>query len=191
MAYRSAAHRPPDSGFNALRCALMPQQPPPFNQPGPSSGGAMTTGFRDSTTTGATFSSMTALISGGVGFGIVKLTVCTRSVGRKADVSSATSSQTAPPWAGPNFVALGRSQLRRRRGRSVRAGPVAELVSGQGEQRLVAGVDGHRRQRHLLIERVGQLQLVDEMGFAIGGGHRYWGSHHLCKDRRRCDRNLR
>src|SRR6476646_5326675 len=103
MAYRSAAHRPPDSGFNALRCALMSQQPPP-NQPGPSSGGAMTTGFRDSTTTGATFSSMTALISGGVGFGTVKLIVCTRSVGTGADVSSATSSQIAPPWAGPNFV---------------------------------------------------------------------------------------
>ena len=57
----------------------------------------------------------------------------------------------------PDRAALGRSQLRRRRGRPVHAGPVAELVSGQGEQRLVAGVDGHRRQRHLLIERVGQL----------------------------------
>src|SRR6476661_1493277 len=104
MAYRSAAHRPPDSRFNAVRCALMSQQPSPSNQPGPSSGGATTTGFRDSTTTGATFSSMTALISGGVGFGTVKLTVCTRSAGRGADVSSATSSQTVPPWAGPNFV---------------------------------------------------------------------------------------
>ncbi len=64
----------------------------------------MTTGFRDSTTTGATSSSMIAVISGGVGFGIVKPTVCTRSVGSGADVSNATSSQTAPPWAGPNFV---------------------------------------------------------------------------------------
>src|SRR6187431_3579071 len=104
MAYRSAAHRPPDSGFNAFRCALMSQQPPPSNQPGPSSGGAMTTGLKGSTATGATVSSMTALISGGVGFGTVKLTVCTRSVGRASDVSNATSSQTAPPWAGPNVV---------------------------------------------------------------------------------------
>src|SRR5258708_30052997 len=97
MAYRSAAHRPPDSGFNAVRCALMSQQPPPFNQPGPSSGGAMTTGFRDSTTTGATFSSMTALISGGVGFGGVKLTVWKRSVGGGAGVSSAAASHIAAP----------------------------------------------------------------------------------------------
>src|SRR6478735_11673505 len=104
MAYRSAAHRPPDSRLNAVRCALMSQQPAPSNQPGPSSGGAMTIGFRDSTTAGAAFSSMTALISGGVGLGTVKLTVCTRSVGSGADVSSATSSQIAPPWAGPNFV---------------------------------------------------------------------------------------
>src|SRR5258708_30052750 len=99
MAYRSAAHRPPDSGFNAVRCALMSQQPPPFNQPGPSSGGAMTTGFRDSTTTGATFSSMTALISGGVGFRAVELAGCTRSVGGGADGAQATASQIAPPLA--------------------------------------------------------------------------------------------
>ena len=64
----------------------------------------MTTGFRVSTATGATFSSMVAVISGGVGFGTVKLTVCTRSAGTAADLSSATSSQTSPLWPGPNFV---------------------------------------------------------------------------------------
>ena len=170
MANRSAAHSPPLSGFSAVRCAVMSQQLLPSNQFGPSSGGAMTAGLRVCTVTGATSSSMVAGISGGDGFGIATPMVWTRSVGTVADLSSATSSQTMPACPGPNFVV----------GACVAddAGPVAELVAGQGEQRLVACAHRHRRQRHLLCQRVRQLQLVREMGLAVGGRHRHRRGDH-------------
>src|SRR5258708_34910340 len=69
MANRSEAHSWPLSGFIAIRCAPMPQQLSASNQFGPSNGGAMTTGLRVWTVTGATVSVIVGKSIGGVGFG--------------------------------------------------------------------------------------------------------------------------
>ena len=143
MANRSAAHSPPLSGFSALRWALMSQQLSPSNQFGPSSGGAITAGLR------VGHGDRRHLFVHGRGdqrwrsaSGSRRRCVWTRSVGSGRGLVQCDVE--------PDDAGLPRSQFRCRRGCPDDAGPVAELVAGQGEQRLVARAHRHRRQRHLL-----------------------------------------
>src|SRR5260370_14540017 len=105
MANRSEAHSWPLSGFIAIRCAPMSQQLSASNQFGPSNGGAMTTGLRVWTVTGATVSVIVGKSIGGFGCGSQTPIVCPRVVGICRGLPSAGPPQA---HADPDDPALSR-----------------------------------------------------------------------------------
>ena len=81
----------------------------------------------------------------------------------------------------PDNPALSRPQFRCRRLGPDDACPIADLITGQREQCLVACKYLHRRDCHVLCHCVRQLQLVREMGLAVGGEHRHRRGDHACQ----------
>src|SRR6478752_1475385 len=113
MAKRSETKIFPLIGLAAIRCADISQQPLPFNQFGPSSGGEIDTGLRVDTVTGATSWVTSAPTSPGSGLATFTCTEWVRSVGTCAPPSTATSSHTSPVWPGPStLVGVGLPRVR-------------------------------------------------------------------------------
>ena len=165
MANRSAAHSWPLSGFSAIRCALMSQQLLPSNQFGPSSGGAMTGRLA------GLHGDRRHLLGHRRGkqrwLRLRDARPRPRASGRWESVPPCPARRRAtPPRLAPARISLWALGFPMTRVQLPSWSP-ARFSSVWSPASTV-----DRCQRHVLVEHVGQLQLVGQVDLAVGGRHR-------------------